>query len=66
MSGNTGLRQLVPVIIVSVQACNLAGFVSCWDTDKADSSVMKVQEAPCQAAERGIGFLFIYFSVLNT
>lgn len=38
-----------------MEACSLAGFVSRGDTDKDDSSVMKPQEAPCQASGRGIG-----------
>lgn len=61
-SGNTSLCQRVPVIIVSVEACGTARFVSRGDkgTDKPDSSAMKVREARCQAAGRGIGFYLFY------
>ncbi len=58
MSGNIGLRQLAPLIIVSVEAGSSARFARTQKhTDNTDSSVMKVQEARCQAAGRGIGFL---------
>lgn len=45
-----------------VEACSSAGFGSCGNTDKADSSVMTVQEVPCRAAEHGVGFLFVLHS----